>query len=218
MNTEKSETPVVNEPKFSKAKLSLMLVAEKMIAEKGLNAISEREIAREAGQKNNSAVQYHFGSREGLISAILDLRMIPLNARRHDMLMAAQSDQADSLEALVEALVMPYIYHLIEHPGENYYVSLITQLALSGQHQQLLFDGPRSSSLQLMTRMVRDCLPELEQTEFHSRMNFAGTQLIHTVALWDLLRRQQSKIWTNDYLLEQSQQLIAFIVGGLKQR
>ncbi|WP_020583693.1 TetR/AcrR family transcriptional regulator [Endozoicomonas elysicola] len=217
MNKETPNTTALSLPQFNKAKMSLILVAEKMIAEKGLNAISEREIAREAGQRNNSAVQYHFGSRAGLVSAILDLRMIPLNARRHEMLMAIKPDQAESVKALVEALVMPYIHNLIEYPAEGYYVSLVTQLAQSGQHDQLLFDGPRSSSLQLMSQMMRDALPELNQSEFRSRMGFAGTQLIHTVALWDLLRRQQPEIWTNHYLIEQSQQLIAFIVGGLKQ-
>ncbi len=215
--TDILNTPAPILPRFNKAKMSLILVAEKMIAEKGLNAISEREIAREAGQKNNSAVQYHFGSRAGLISAILDLRMIPLNARRHEMLVAIKPDQAECVEALVAALVMPYVHHLIEHPDEGYYVSLVTQLAQSGQHDQLLFNGPRSSSLQLMSQMIRGCLTELNQGAFHARMHFAGTQLIHTVALWDLLRRQQPEIWTNNYLLEQSQQLIAFIVGGLKQ-
>ena len=48
----------------------LMQAAEKLIAEKGLEQVSIREILNEAGQNNTSALQYHFGNLNGLIAAI----------------------------------------------------------------------------------------------------------------------------------------------------
>ena len=39
-----------------------------------------RDIAVAAGQRNHSAVQYHFGSREDLFEAVLRERMVPLGA------------------------------------------------------------------------------------------------------------------------------------------
>ena len=45
--------------KLSAGARQLLLAAERLIAERGLAALSTRMIAREAGQKNNSALQYH---------------------------------------------------------------------------------------------------------------------------------------------------------------
>ncbi len=48
----------------------LVLSAERLFAERGINGVSLREIAVEAGQRNNAATEYHFGTRENLLAAI----------------------------------------------------------------------------------------------------------------------------------------------------
>ena len=60
----------------------LLDTAEKLFLAHGLDDVSLRTIVREAGQRNQSALQYHFGSRDGLIAAILNRRMQQLEARR----------------------------------------------------------------------------------------------------------------------------------------
>ena len=57
------------------AKEAMIEVAEKLIGERGLDNVSMRDVASYAGQRNNSAVQYHFGSRDGLITQILRRRL-----------------------------------------------------------------------------------------------------------------------------------------------
>src|SRR5271156_3483901 len=49
----------------------LLDAAEGLFAERGIEAVSLREIAAEAGQKNNSAVIYHFGDKRGLLDALI---------------------------------------------------------------------------------------------------------------------------------------------------
>lgn len=46
-----------------------MRAAEKLIAVRGIENVSIRDIVSEAGQKNESALQYHFKSFTGLIAA-----------------------------------------------------------------------------------------------------------------------------------------------------
>ena len=88
------------------AALQILQVAERLYAEQGVDAVSVRQISREAGQKNHSAVQYHFGSARGLLEAILDFRMIPLNARRQLLLDHWESQgNPDDLAGLVQTLV-----------------------------------------------------------------------------------------------------------------
>ena len=93
--------------------------AERLIAEKGLGALSLREVATEAGQRNHSAVQYHFGSRAGLVEAVFDVRMTPIDARRAEMLEALEaSGGADDLGALCDVFVRPLGEAvLVEQPG-----------------------------------------------------------------------------------------------------
>jgi AcrR family transcriptional regulator len=60
----------------------LIDVAESLFLSQGVDQVSLRAIAREAGQKNPSALQYHFGNREGLIDAIAARRLLQQEARR----------------------------------------------------------------------------------------------------------------------------------------
>ena len=48
----------------------LMRAMEKLSAEKGSENVSVKELIEEAGQKNESVLQYHFGSKAGLLAAI----------------------------------------------------------------------------------------------------------------------------------------------------
>src|SRR5210317_1439962 len=60
----------------------LLDVAETLFLVQGVDHVSLRAIAREAGQKNPSALQYHFSNREGLIDAIVGRRLQQQEARR----------------------------------------------------------------------------------------------------------------------------------------
>lgn len=61
---------------------------------------------RESGQKNQSALQYHFGGREGLIAAILNRRAAQLEARRGEILAAAtRSETRLGVNAICAILV-----------------------------------------------------------------------------------------------------------------
>jgi len=59
-----------------------MLVAEKLIAAKGIENVSIREIVKAAGQKNESALQYHFGNFRGLVESIRQKRDKEIHAKR----------------------------------------------------------------------------------------------------------------------------------------
>ena len=46
--------------------------AERLFARRGVYEATLREITEAAGQRNVSALNYHFGSREGIVQAILE--------------------------------------------------------------------------------------------------------------------------------------------------
>lgn len=89
------------------ARERIINTAERLIAERGAE-VSLRDIAVEAGQRNNSAVHYYFGSRDGLIQAIVERRQGPLEARRMALLAEFEgAGRADDVSSLVETLVRP---------------------------------------------------------------------------------------------------------------
>lgn len=79
--------------------------AERLAAERGLAALTVQAVQEAAGQRNKSAVQYHFGGRQGLVNALVAARMAPTNARRTELLLALGPEA--STRELVEALVVP---------------------------------------------------------------------------------------------------------------
>ena len=63
----------------------LLDAAERLIAEHGFE-VPLREIAVAAGQRNNSAVNYYFRTRQDLIDAVVARRLVPMEAERQAML------------------------------------------------------------------------------------------------------------------------------------
>lgn len=80
---------------------------ERLVAERGLAALTVQAVQEAAGQRNKSAVQYHFGGRQGLVNALVATRMAPTNERRTAMLLVLGPDP--STRELVEALVVPLV-------------------------------------------------------------------------------------------------------------
>ena len=95
----------------------LIETAERLFAERGVHGVSLREIGAEAGQRNTGAVRYHFGSKEQLVNAVFEHRMVPINARREAML--AELDTAvrgHELRGLAEAFLYP-LAEMLGEPG-----------------------------------------------------------------------------------------------------
>ncbi|MYS06558.1 TetR family transcriptional regulator [Streptomyces sp. SID6041] len=79
----------------------LIRAAEELFAAQGVHGAQLRDVVSRAGQANPSAVQYHFGSRAGLLDAVMAGRQARTEAVLAPLLAAA----ADTPHALVAALV-----------------------------------------------------------------------------------------------------------------
>jgi AcrR family transcriptional regulator len=107
---------LVTETGSDRAKCELLDAAERLIATRGYE-VPLREIAIEAGHRNNSAVQYHFGNREGLIAAIVARRLGPMELERARMLEElATQNKSPSVRDLISVLVLP----ILQMKGTHY--------------------------------------------------------------------------------------------------
>jgi AcrR family transcriptional regulator len=106
----------------------LIAAGEQHFAVHGIHGAQMREIVRDAGQANDSAVHYHFGSRAGLLTAICQRHIDEMDPER-ERLLAAQSDDPD-LESVVRDLIHPTAAQLGTRAG-RYFLRITAQL--SGQ-------------------------------------------------------------------------------------
>lgn len=103
----------------ARARDLLVATAERLIGERGIE-VSLREIAAAAGQRNNSAVHYHFGTRDALVEAVVELRQQGLERERLDRLVQLDADGRTDLRSLVEVLVTP-VFHTPYDEGATHY-------------------------------------------------------------------------------------------------
>lgn len=90
-------------------RLRLIEAATRGFADEGVHTASLLEITRQAGQRNRGAVHYHFGSREGMLVAVLEQHVDFLAAREKELLAVAREAPADDLASVVAAFVRPSV-------------------------------------------------------------------------------------------------------------
>ncbi len=90
------------------------------MAERGVHAVSLREITAAAAQRNASSVQYHFGNRAGLIAAIVARHMQQVDANRNALLDVLEAEGRNGPHDVVEALVLPLMTSLGTSSGRCY--------------------------------------------------------------------------------------------------
>ncbi|MCF6470597.1 helix-turn-helix transcriptional regulator [Nonomuraea sp. MG754425] len=146
-----------------RVKEKILLAAERLFAERGFG-VSLREIAVAAGQRNHSAVQYHFGDKTGLIDALYAYRMTPLNLRRRELLagLRARGLEGD-LPALVEAYAAPLSEHVLANRGTSWYLRFSSRYVLSGSYRSWPYSGDHHPGFDELVELLLRCLPGLAE-------------------------------------------------------
>lgn len=162
----------------SETRIALLDTAEELMAAHGPEGVSMREISARSGQGNNNAAQYHFGSAEGLIEAVLERRMGPIAERRAAMIAELSADP--TMTALARAIVVPLAEASRRHPE---YPRFFAQLRLSRRYGDLVRHSRiRTSSFQDVRDQIDSRLDHLDPTERNRRRWLCATLVIHTVA------------------------------------
>lgn len=157
--------------------LQLLLAAERLFAEHGLAGVSLRQIAIEAGSSNNSAIRYHFGSKDDLLRAIFAYRLNDLMQRR--ALLSARANP-DDLRAQLETHILPLI-ELAESPDSSY-VSFIEQLQRAGSGDVFLQQANAMKSQEEFASRMQRLLRHIPEPARSMRIQQAQDLAVHLAA------------------------------------
>jgi AcrR family transcriptional regulator len=96
-------------PTATATRHKLVDAATRAFAAEGIFGASLIEVTRQAGQRNRGAIHYHFGSREGLLCAVIEPHVDFLREREGELLAVAEGRPDDDVESVVEAIVRPAV-------------------------------------------------------------------------------------------------------------
>src|SRR3954462_2338880 len=138
-------------------KEQILLAAEQLIADHGVDGVSMRQIGAAVGSGNNSAVLYHFGSKEKLVQAIFEYRLPRLRERR--ALLVAERQPAD-LRGWLECQICVV---LEQSELDSTYMRFVASLSLHGgeafRHQRKRFVPPQSEFVE----QLRNCMTHIDE-------------------------------------------------------
>lgn len=106
----------------------LVGAATEAFAEDGAFTASLVDITRRAGQRNRGAVHYHFGSRDGLLVAVIDQHVPFLARRESELLEQARSRPDGDLASVLEAIVRPAVELADTGTAGRRYLMIVGQL------------------------------------------------------------------------------------------
>jgi AcrR family transcriptional regulator len=186
MTTPLTEVPAPPEPRSRRGAATrqrILLAAADLFAERGIDAVQPHEILEAAGQRNASAIQYHFGSREGLVVAVVQPRpdvRVPIDEQRARMLDDLLSGpEAPTLLGAVRAWALPAAITLETRPGRSF-IRVAAQVirTLPLEHRV----SPANPSDRRARAAVARLLPVLPPAVVDERIGVAGTLMVELLA------------------------------------
>lgn len=200
------------EDALTPGRLALILAAEQMIAVHGVGGVSLRQINEAAGHKNSGATHYHFGSRQGLIQAVLTYRVGAISARRAAIVEQLQGQPAGlDIRGLVSALAHPLVEELRPRPEGNYFLRFSERIRREREQFEITYDFPVDPWRFAQTELARR-LAHLPPTLAAQRVQLAWDQIISGLA--GIEARLQNKYWSTATFID-IETLLDFIAAGL---
>lgn len=163
----------MNDQEQKDTKQRILDAAEELFGRDGFAATSLRKVT-ELATVNLAAVNYHFGSKEGLLEAVICRRIEPLNQLRKAQLDQVLADCRASggpprARAVWRALVEPTLRLREPGSGAEHFIALIGRI----------FAEPPGTEREIF---LRHMLPLL--TEFYAALKLALPQLPDAVLYW----------------------------------
>lgn len=205
-------------PSDASTRQRLLDTAAELIAVHGFEKVSLRDLTA-AAATNLASVNYHFGSKDGLMDEVVADFLNPLNEERLARLTEAEARFAPEpppLRDILDALLRPTITKIRHSDLSEMLFSKLMSRCLSDRMNNLPNQVTHHFE-QVFRRFIAAAsrvLPELPPTEIAMRMSFSVGALLQTVAHTEVMEKishGMMKAPSSEELLEQ---IIAFSEAG----
>ncbi|MET9819081.1 TetR family transcriptional regulator [Streptomyces sp. NPDC006355] len=165
------------EEQVSATREALLNAAERLFAERGVHAVANRQISEAAGQGNNAAVSYHFGTKGDVIRAIVRRHTEQIEQGRVRMM--AGLDDSAGLRDWVACMVRPVTEHLESLGSPTWYARFMAQVMADPALYAVMFEESftLSPSLKRLMDGLYRCTPDLP-TEVHNERGIMARHLV----------------------------------------
>ena len=162
----------------------ILATAERLFAEHGVFTVSNRQISEAAGQGNNAAVGYHFGTKTDLVRAIARRHTDQIEQLRVRMLaeLGSEPDVRDWLSVLIR----PQTEHLAEIGPPTWFARFGAQVMTDpGLRQIMVEESMTSPSLLQILEGLKASLPDLPPAVRRERSDMARLLMVHLLAEYE---------------------------------
>ena len=169
----------------TETRVRIIEAGEALFAELGVDKTPLRSIASAAGQRNINAVQYHFGDRWGLLTAIFEYRESQLDVLRKALLAQEQATTAkDELRWLMRVILEPNFRHYKFNNGLPYlrvHASYLANVRQRGIPHPVDYESPSTIAFREAIRLLREHLAFLDTRLFNMRLEAVGAMFLNSV-------------------------------------
>ncbi len=165
-----------------KTREKIMESAEILFADHGYEGTSLRGIMAHA-DVSISLINYHFGTKEGLLRAIFESKTEPLSKQRRDWIRAAAAIKSPTqLEEMLRGYFLPSFRNSLRHQRTNHFMRLVGRIGsdrseIAREMMREFFDGFQRDFIETL----KPVLPHLNEKELYWRLHCLLCILTHTM-------------------------------------
>ena len=174
------------------ARQRLMVMAEKLFAEKGFDGVSVRDITSLA-KCNVAAINYHFGGKDNLYLEIMSGRMVALREIRVGSIEEVMRKEDTTLEDLLRAFSWAFLDPLVDEAQGGQLMKLMMREMLDPHLPAEMFcDEVMKPVMGALTEALTKLCPGIAVSDVMLCVHSLIAQLIHTVHVSGMLAKMES--------------------------
>ncbi len=189
-----------------------MDTAEGLFATKGIDSTSLNEIVKLANA-NSAAIHYHFGSKQGLLDAILERGVAAWNEERENRLAVLEGQTRLKLRDVVEAMVLPTTLMWESETGRNY-SRFLGAMSVHPDYSQQILDATDHHTTRMLALLER-ATPNLSRPVRLRRYVLASEFVYHALSIAD----GPLQLWMDRRKVRRSgsfsDELVDFLTGAM---
>lgn len=193
----------------------LLVVAGELFADRGFDSVSLRMITDRANV-NLASVNYHFGSKEELIGAVVDDIVRPVNERRLSLLSLIDYTTQDPIRKIIHAFIDPVFDLSDSGNDDNKYYKLISRcIASRDERVSSIIIKQFPEVLAQFVRSLTKALPNIDSNSAHLKIMFMAGALAHSLFHYEnLLLISEGRFDLNSTEVLKSE-LVSFLLTGM---